>query len=918
MAGEIALVQEIKRLREYFNRVLQEQAGTQTAEAVEDLVELARLRRRGENDTAQELLQRVAGLDLERFDAALRAISIFLDLMNMAEDRHRVRVLRDRERRSGHRPRPESIGAALERLCQEGYPAPQIQDYLDRLEIEPVFTAHPTEAKRRSVRLKLRRVHDLLEALDGADLPRLELEYEEAIHDELSALWLTDLHRPEPPTVIEEVKRSLFFIATLWEVVPRLYRELADGLQRYFPGNPFRPPRFVRFGTWIGGDRDGNPFVTAEITRQTLDLLRHTALRHHLQQCRSVYDYLSHSQQREAVDPALSQTLATRLERWPELQERLTRVSPHEVYRRWLGQIEWRLEHSGIDEQTDKQSAGAAYGRAADLEADVEALAAGLRQRPGGRVAVERVEDWLCRIRVFGLHLSRLDVRQESGYYQRVITELHTRLDLCPDFDARSEAEKCELLGRRPPAGAPRLSDLSNLSEQASETIELFRLLQRTSRDRGRDVLGAHIISMTHHASDALAVLWLARWTAQDQQQENEDHNELAALGPVGIVPLFETIDDLDRADTILGALLDHPAYAAWLENNGKVQTVMIGYSDSTKDGGYLSSSWALHQAQTRLHLLCSERGVRLVFFHGRGGAVGRGGGPAARSITSLPPHTVDGSIRITEQGEVLSARYDDPDIAFRHLEQVTAATLLVEAHAGAAAPDDWHRVMQVLADQAYAAYRQLVERPDFVEYFQWATPIEAIESLPLGSRPARRPDRQRTLNNLRAIPWVFAWTQSRVLIPGWYGLGTALEGYAATHGWESLIAMYRDWPFFRGTIDNAVLGLAKADMDIARLYAELMQGEGAAEIWRSISAEHGRAVQAIGHLTGTDGLLEDASWLQRSIAERNPYVDPLNLIQIELMRRRRTSQDPAEADSLRDLMRLSIQGISAGLRTTG
>lgn len=911
MAGDIALTQEIRRLTAYLNQVLQEQEGATATELVENVIELARARRDGDAQADRALRALVSELDSRRAGVILRAISVLFDLMNMAEDRHRVRVLHDRERRSGTQPRPESVGAALEHLQQEGYTAAQIKGFLHNLDIEPVFTAHPTEAKRRSVRTKLKGIQRCLADLDQIDLlPRRKVDLERAIYGELVGLWQTDPHRPERPTVMEEAGRAVFLVATLWDVVPRLYQDLEDSLRRYFPGHDFEHRRFLHFGSWIGGDRDGNPNVTAQVTAQTLELLRRSALEYQREECRKIYHQLSISERRVEVSPQLRQALAEGIRRWPQVEARLERVSVHELYRRWLRLIEWRLDQSLAASAFGELPEGA-YRRAAALEADVELLSRSLQSHRAGAVVDTWVREWIYRIRAFGLHLARLDIRQESNHYEQVVSELLARLGLCEDYLACPEQERQEVLLRAMNHGGTFAG--LELGPAAQEVVELFRLLTRTAQLYGPEVLGGHVISLTHHPSDVLEVLWLLEGAAREAGS-----SETLGLGQTGIVPLFETIDDLRRSGGVLEAMLANPAYARMLRERGGVQTVMIGYSDSTKDGGYLTASWALYQAQTALHEVASRHGVRLIFFHGRGGALGRGGGPAARSILSLPPHTVGGAIRMTEQGEVLAARYDDPDIAFRHLEQITAAAFLVEARVAQAPSGEWLAAVEWLANRAFRAYRELVEQPAFVEYFQQTTPIDEIERLPIASRPARRGGR-RSLKDLRAIPWVFAWTQSRVLIPAWYGMGVALEDYARLHenAWETLGRMYREWDFFRGTADNAILALAKADMGIARCYAQLMEEPEAREgIWKRLSEEHERCCQAVQRMTGKTSLLAEVPWLQRSIQERDPHVDPLNLIQVELLRRLRHSQgDPEE---LRDLLRLSIQGVSAGMRTTG
>lgn len=908
MAGDIELTQEIRRLTDALQSVLQEQEGAARTEQVEHILGLARLRRAGEA-TDQQLLDGIGALDEDQTEVVCRAISALFDLMNLAEDRHRVRVLQDRERRAGERARPESIEAALETLRQEGYVAGQIQGFLDQLDIELVFTAHPTEAKRRSVRTKLKQIKGCRSEMDRVEtLPRRQRALAHRIHGILVELWQTDPHRAERPTVMEEVERQLFFFSTLWDVIPRFYRDLEEALSRHFPEGGFKRPAFLHFGSWIGGDRDGNPNVTHETTAQTLTVLRRTALAYHLDACRALRGELSFSKRRAPVSAELEQRLAAAQERWPALEEVLRRVPETEAYRRWLGVVEWRLNQSLAADGAD-----GAFGRGQELADAVELVAASLEAHGAAVVASTSVRDWLYRIRVFGLHLARLDIRQESSRYQEVVAEMLAQTGVCKDYLDLPEARRQALLDQTMPFERPL--DEEALSPMTRETLALFRLLVRTDRSYGAEVLGGHVVSMTHQPSDLLVVLWLARWAAADAGGEGG-----LGIGPAGIVPLYETIDDLERAAQIQEALFIHPAYRELLAERGQVQTAMIGYSDSAKDGGYLTSNWALHQAQARLHELGDAHGVRLVFFHGRGGSLGRGGGPAARSILSLPPHTVGGAIRMTEQGEVLAHRYDDPEIAFRHLEQVAWATILVESRSDLPPRVRWQALMDRLSAQSYAAYRDLVEQPGFVEYFQQTTPIDPIESLPIASRPARRRGKA-SLQDLRAIPWVFAWTQARVMIPAWYGMGTALAAAQADEETrEALRAMYRDWPFFKGMIDNASLALAKADIEIGAFYAQLVADDDVRQrVWGRIAAEYDRTCQALLDVVERDHLLDGIPWLKHSIDSRDPCVDPLNLIQVALLRRVQGLPEGAEVpEQVRDLLRLTIQGIAAGMRTTG
>ena len=471
--------------------------------------------------------------------------------------------------------------------------------------------------------------------------------------------------------------------------------------------------------------------------------------------------------------------------------------------------------------------------------------------------------------------------------------------------------------------GSVKLIDEECLAPLARETLGLFRMLRQAVERFGPDCLGGHVISMTRWPSDLLTVLWLWRRACAEPQEDSSDAAVSVPLHALRIIPLFEKIGDLKAAPEVMAEILDQPVYAQHLQAQDNRQIVMVGYSDSTKDGGYLAACWGLDRAQDALHLVAAARNIRLTFFHGRGGSLGRGGGPAARGILSLPPDALGGSLRLTEQGEVLAERYDDIHVAYRHLEQVTFATLVASNIPRPTVRAEWRELMESLAAHSLKTYRELVDTPGFIEYFGEATPIEEIENLPIASRPSRRTG-QRTLNDLRAIPWVFAWTQNRCLIPAWYGLGTALADvkYNDRSGWQMVLEMYRQWPFFQATIDNAATALAKADMYIGQCYSELCTSENQRRrIWMLIASERDRSRQAILDIVGGSELLAATPWFRSSIEVRNPDIDPLNLIQIELLQRRRrldSSVDQPELQRLRDLLRLSVQGVAAGMRTTG
>ena len=916
MVNDDLLRRDVRLLDGKLDSVIVELAGADASALVADIRRLARERRAGVHDAERALAARIESLDVAQARVITRALSVFFDLVNIAEDRQRARVLRDRERLKSPQPLGESLGAGIAELAAAGLSAVEVQAALDRLAIELVFTAHPSEAKRRAIRAKLRRMRQSLQALDRDDLlPRERAEHESHLRSELAILWETEFLKGSRPTVLDEVERGLSIMPRLWDAVPQVHESLRRGLAAAFPGHVFRVPPFLMFGSWMGGDRDGNPFVTADVTERTLLRLRAAAIDAHLAWCTRLHDMLTTSlREAHGADP-LERQLAALAAEWPDLRAVLEGSSPHEAYRRWLRMIHFRLECSAAASLTDPPLPGA-YTSSAQFEADVAALVECL-DRDHGLSDDSPVRRWLDLVRTFGLHMTRLDVRQDARAYQQIMAAILGAAGIADAAALAGDDEATKVRVLTSSLGKVGMIPTAGLEPLAADTLALFEVLHRASVRFGSDCLGGAIVSLTRSPADVLCVLWLWRWA----QKQAADRGEPVAASDIAIVPLFEKINDLQHAHETLATILATPAYAEHLAGRGQRQIVMVGYSDSTKDGGYLAACWGLQAAQSRLHAAAAARGVSLTFFHGRGGSLGRGGGPAARGILSLPAETLDGSLRLTEQGEVLAERYDDTDIACRHLEQVSWATLVAASGRRSEPQPAWTALMEQMAARSYAAYRELVDEPGFIQYFSQTTPIDDIETLPIASRPARRRG-ERTLDDLRAIPWVFAWTQSRCMIPAWYGLGTALTDvkYDDRHAWQVICDMYRQWPFFQATIDNATLALAKADMYIAQRYAELTaDGDVRRRIWQRIAAERDRTRQAILDIVGGGELLATTPWFQRSIEARNPSIDPLNLIQIEFMRRRAAAgPDAAPDDDLRDLLRLCVQGIASGMRTTG
>lgn len=883
---------EVRFLGEILGEVIALKEGEETLDLEERVRRLSKARRQGEEGAEERLRDALWSCSVDSLFALCRAFSIFFDLANLAEDRHRVRVLRQREKEREPAPRGESIRAAVAGLKSRGLTADQLREVLRGSLIEPVFTAHPTEAKRRAVRMKLRRIRKLLEERQTGDLlAREQARLRRDITSELTALWETDLLRADRPTVMEEMERSLFVLDSLWLVVPGLAEDLEQALGEHYPELVEEVPTLFRFGTWIGGDRDGNPFVTASVTAATLDRLRQFTLSKHREKAQELMEVLTQSSLLVPIDPRLVERLEHFAQEFPALGSRLARHPVEEVYRRFLTVLDWRLEQTAL-------GGAAAYRGSAGLVRDLKLLENSLAaHRPDSASAVvPPLRAWRACAESFGFGTARLDIRDNAKTLRAAVSELIAGVGLHPDLEEAPEQERIRILDQALRTELPLTR--AGHSEATQSVIELFGVLEQFYLKSQGEGLGAHIVSMTERPSDMLGLLWLRRTFCPNVHQP--------------LVPLLETVDDLRHGPDILEALFSHPLYRESMAGDPPQQMVMIGYSDSTKDGGYLSANWNLYQSQRRLAEVAQKHGVGLLFFHGRGGALGRGGGPAARSILSLPVKVARAGLRVTEQGEVLAERYDDPAIAYRHLEQLLWAQISIhepEHSENESLADKWAGAMDRMSETALKAYRDLLAMPGFLRFFREITPIAEIEQLPIGSRPSRR-DQTPSIENLRAIPWSFAWTQARILLPAWYGLGLAFE----SHNQEALREMYREWSFFAALVGNATLALTKADMGIAEAYARRQRKTPEVwDVWEKIQAEHARSKEAILKVTGERELLDSVPWLAASLTRRNPYVDPLNLIQLRAFEEAEAGHQEAPI-----LMRLAIKGIAAGLRTTG
>jgi phosphoenolpyruvate carboxylase len=914
--GTMNLSATIHLLGDALGEVISELESPALFEAEERIRSLAKGRRAGDKSAAAQLRSEVEALGPAAARGVAAAFTLYFELVNLAEEAYRVSTLRQREGEKYPAPTDESIGQAVAALKEGGVGAEQMAALLRDLQIELVLTAHPTEAKRRSVLSKLQRVSRLIQTLNSSGaLPRDRAEARAALHAEIAALWLTDRVRSVRPSVTDEVRTGLFFVdEVFWEVLPRIYAELEAALAEYYPeGGLTARHAWLRLASWIGGDRDGNPNVTPEVTAETLRLHRGLAIEHHRRALQALSRRFSLSGRRLPPPPALQAWLKRRHPLAPHVAYLESRY-PEEPYRLILAQLAADLAEASEDAMTARLLSVAPHTariKSQDLTVPLDAIQAAVPPA----IAEGSLRTIRRQLDIFGLHSARLDIREHSARLAAALGEVLRALDIYQAFEQAGGAERRALLARLLAAPGPALATRVGVTAETATTWSLFGLIGRARSIYGRDLIGPFIISMTSDAADVLAVLLIARWTG--------------SADGLQIVPLFETLADLEAAPRILSDLFGLDGYRRHLADCGDEQTVMVGYSDSNKDGGYLAANWALYRAQESIAQVCRAHGIKLTLFHGRGGSIARGGGPANRAIRAQPPGTVGGRFRVTEQGEIIAARYADLDLAHRHLEQVVHAVLLASAPPGTVktgtVPPTWRRAMQAMSAAAEQSYRSLVyETPGFADFWQAATPIAEITHLHIGSRPSARPKSKKPgapdIVAMRAIPWVFSWMQSRFNLPGWYGLGSGLQIQAGV-SLSLLQDMYMAWPFFRTLLDNVEMSLLKADMDIAALYAELVADRRLAElILATIRAEYDRTRSAVLSVTCHRQLLDGDPVIQRSVALRNPYVDPLNYVQVETLRRLRALPDveAPEAEGLWQVMVVTVNGIAAGLRNTG
>ncbi len=906
---------EIRLLGNLLGQTLVRQEGPGLLELVERvraLVKQVRSTNGAEPETARaELIQLLGTLDLPTIISLVRAFTTYFYLANVAEQTHRL----------------EGPGAllgsdtgllegAIDRIIADGIDPDLIQEVVDRLDVRPVFTAHPTEAARRSIRSKIIRLAEILEEradprLSGPGTARTERELAELI----DLIWQTDELRVERPTPIDEARTALdYFDQIFRHVAPGLLDELDFQLGRV-GAEVDLAARPLHFGTWVGGDRDGNPNVTAEVSLHVLGVQHQHALRELITAVEELSSELSPSDRLVAISDELADSLQVDAAQLPQVHQRFSRLSAGEAYRQKCAFVHQRLvntrqriadgasHHPGLD-----------YADADELLAELQMIHRSLEAARGELIANGMLRRLIRRVAAFGFHLATMDIREHSSKHHAALADLYSRLG--EDYGNLDRGERLsrldrELAGRRPLAPA-----VTVLEGESQRTLATFRGIERAIERFGDPVIESYIISETRGADDVLAAVVLAREAGLIDLGSGIAH--------VGFVPLFETIDEIRSAGTLLDQMLSAKPYRQVVSLRGDIQEVMLGYSDSSKHGGLAMSQWGLYRASRELRDVAHAHGVELRLFHGRGGTVGRGGGPTGEAIMAQPWGTIDGRIKITEQGEVIADKYGLPNLAAANLEVQLAATLEASLrHRSSRQPDailaGWDDVMDGISGAAYAKYRQLIDTPGLAAYFLTSTPVEELGAMNIGSRPARRPgggEDNVGLDGLRAIPWVFGWTQSRQVVPGWFGVGSGLAAAREQGRSAEIEFMYREWPFFKAFVSNVEMTLSKTDLTVAEQYVTSLVPAEHRHVFDTIRDEYARTVQEVLQITGDANLLDRYPVLQRTLEIRDVYLDPISYLQVALLERARSGDD--QDPTLRRALLLTVNGLAAGLRNTG
>ena len=909
------LKRDIRELGFILGNILKEQEGEILYETEERLRALTKsLRTEYDEKTRREIISLINSLSIEDAYKVVRAFSTYFILVNAADEVHRIRRYRETILLDSAPP-GNSIEEALHSLKNSsGLNKNQIEKVLNNINIIPVFTAHPTEATRQTILRKILKISQLL--LERELLKNTAEEEEEIkaqLQTEITLLWQSNEIRFHKVTVRDEIQRGLFFFKdVIYEIIPKFYLILNSKLKNEF--NFKKPsPDVLHFGSWMGGDRDGHPYVTVDLTKETLLNNKNQIINLYLRDLPPLYTSLSSSLNIIKADKKLQQSVENEMRLLDfRIADGIMR-DPSEIYRTKLLLISEKLQLT-IDNKEN------GYSNAGELLADFQLIYNSLVKNKGEIIADNKILPLIYKIKTFGFHLVRTDIRQNSPMLHSAINDILNYSEVSPDFESLDEGEKIKILTREILSARPLKNSFSNLQDMTKQIIGEIELINWGKRNISPEACNDYIISNCSTVSDVLTALLLAKEAGVVIVQQGE-----IIKSNIDILPLFETIEDLRKSQEVMLSLFNNKAYAAHLKIRNKRQKIMIGYSDSNKDGGIVTSNFELYKAQKNLKKLCDKEKIELILFHGRGGSISRGGGPVSQSILAQPAGTIEGKIKITEQGEMISSKYLIPEIAHQSLEFITSAILIASAESKYKKAEDkfdeYHNIFEAISSNALESYRRLINYKSFPEYFRTATPIDIIEQIEIGSRPSSR-QKNKDFKALRAIPWVFSWTQNRQTISGWYGFGYSINKCIDEEltSWAEIKRMYNEWEFFKMLVNNIEMVLLKTDMIIGREYVSLCKNKKAAnEIYEMINNEYELSIDTILKITGENDLLDHNKSLQSSLLLRNPYIDPISFIQVKFIKQYREKSFPkSKKDKLVSLLRITVNGIAAGVRNTG
>ena len=925
-ANDESLRARVKLFGNILGGVLKDHAGDKVFSAVEALRKgHISLRQKDDSSQRKELVELIESFDEETVTYVVRAFSLYFSLVNIAEEDFQHKYRKTLVSDQGCQWQG-SFDTTICELKKQNLAPEKVQELLNQLTYTPVFTAHPTESKRRTIQEALQRIFSVSEQLNNENLNEFNRnEINQQLKREIQILYKTNEVRTDKPTVIDEVKNGLFYYREcLFNAIPEVYRQFEHALERQYENNTIKVPSFFQFGSWIGGDRDGNPFVKPETTRNAIYLQNRQVLKEYLTRITALIHVLTHSDQLCTPNQAFTASLEHDTEHYSDaFADKPGRYSK-EPYRRKLWFMFFRLDSNlnkietqlGLCQENDRFHG---YPNEAEFLNDLYLIQESLQSHGDGIVADGRLKDLIRLVETFGFYLSHLDIRQESNIHSQTVLEILKQTENI-DYDALSEDERISTIAKLISSSTPPTVDATKLTDMSAETLQIFEVIAEMREKVSPKVLGSYVISMTHEASHIMEVMYLA-WLNNLCGYKNKQ-----AFCQIGVSPLFETIEDLKQIDPVMNRLLDNNVYAELLKANGNTQEVMLGYSDSCKDGGILASVWNLYQAQQQISAITTKRNIRLNLFHGRGGTIGRGGGPTHESILAQPDGTVHGGIKFTEQGEVLSYKYSHPETAVYELTMGITGLLKASNHLVTQPQHDkpeYAEIMTELASIGEQHYRTLTDETEgFLDYFYEATPVSEIGLMNIGSRPSHRKKGNRSKSSVRAIGWVFGWAQSRHTLPAWYGIGLALNTWLEkdAKNLSVLQDMHKNWPFFRALLSNTQMALFKGDMNIANEYKSLCVNQQTAQgVYDKIETEYNRTTANLFKVANISRLLETSPMLALSLKRRDPYLDPLSYIQFKLLRLfRDESLTEEQQQAWLDPLLRSINAIAAGMRNTG